>query len=491
MDRRLSVRGCLLLMCWGVGARRMSSHGEEDVSPVAIVAPLMVNSLDIRVDGESKSWLPMCHSSRWEKAWGGKNVAKLTPRCLKRNFAMTWDDLSSSAKNQPGVHVRPSGGARGFKSMTRVFGVNIWKKVLAKLTDLGLQQDETIIGHPYDWRLSVDQWKHTSFPILKGDIEQLVSKQHEKRAVVLAMSMGCPYFHMFLQWTGKEWNAKHIESFVPLDGPFNGAVSALQTVLQGFAASYDFSSLKVSCPNCTSDENQPVKTIPRYIGCFGAFGLGALFKRVRKVVDRPILKVMRTFPSVYWVMPKPDSTQSPPDDPVVAMVASGRAYRASEIPQLLADVGAGEQAVQMAAYAQKFPTFSDPGVPVHCIFAKNVQTPTVLQLSAGLKFKGVTAGFKIKGVVMGDGNRTVHASSLRVCERWASTVRTYELPNVLHGGGSMLSESADIIQAIVAHRKDFWSTWKAPVDHWAADNKLNKPLAGKDILVDKRRGPQA
>lgn len=199
----------------------------------------------------------------------------------------------------------------------------MWLPMISRLEEAGYKVDETLFGHPYDWRMSVHTWRDTSFKILQEDIEK-ASRMSRLRVVVTALSMGCPYATAFFAWAGKEWCKLYIQAFVPFNGGFTGSVNGMQSVMAGLIGS----SLPVqgSCPTCLprEGETQAVGISPLAILLGPALPVGSLLKRI----DHGIGNVINTCPSAYWMMPQVDYTQNPPADPVVISFPKGIPNRA-------------------------------------------------------------------------------------------------------------------------------------------------------------------
>lgn len=131
-----------------------------------------------------------------------------------------------------------------------------------------------------------------------------------------------------------------------------------------------------------------------------------------------------------------------------------KSYRASEAPELLRKIGRPEHAAMME-YALSQGTTSDPGVPVHCIISYNIQTFN--NLSVFVYPRGAQAN-----VTLDDGDGTVDFESLNVCTRWPSTVKTYRVEGVKHGGMLDVAQLVDILEAVAVGDDAKWKDWKEP-----------------------------
>eukprot|EP00928_Gymnodinium_smaydae_P011539 TRINITY_DN14246_c0_g2_i1.p1 TRINITY_DN14246_c0_g2~~TRINITY_DN14246_c0_g2_i1.p1 ORF type:complete len:617 (+),score=63.48 TRINITY_DN14246_c0_g2_i1:60-1910(+) len=305
------------------GTRRTANAGTPRY-PLVLVSPTMGDGFSVRVDPNSPSYRWWCHSPMWSSLKGSYDPSKNDPNCFHKTFGLKWDEDRRAGIAEPGVHVRPHGGYHGFDAMTRFFDTGDWDPVLRNVWQNSQNAGIKSVGHPYDWRLSVDQWRNLSFPQLRGDIENAVRSQ-KQRAVVVTSSMGSTYFHTFLQSVDPKWKDEHIEAFVPVNGPFNGAVSAVFTALAGLSPSYQMDSLNVTCPSCgpstpnaRSDEStldwlsSKASSMRRYVqGTQMAW------------MDKQYQKTLRSFPSLYFVMPKVDVSRTPHEDPVIVSFPNG------------------------------------------------------------------------------------------------------------------------------------------------------------------------
>eukprot|EP00811_Abedinium_folium_P032395 NODE_5444_length_1769_cov_13.975030.p1 GENE.NODE_5444_length_1769_cov_13.975030~~NODE_5444_length_1769_cov_13.975030.p1 ORF type:complete len:470 (+),score=103.32 NODE_5444_length_1769_cov_13.975030:2-1411(+) len=133
-----------------------------------------------------------------------------------------------------------------------------------------------------------------------------------------------------------------------------------------------------------------------------------------------------------------------------------KTYKASELPELLQQVGRQTNA-DMMRHALNTGTTADPGVPVHCIYSHNIQT-----IAAPLRF-ATTDALQASGYVQfDDGDGTVDLPSLEVCTRWPSTVKAYTFPDMVHASTLGIVELAELIEAIATNNDGYWRDWQSP-----------------------------
>ena len=96
-------------------------------------------------------------------------------------------------------------------------------------------QAGSMIGASYDWRLSPTllESRDQYFTKLMQQTEAMVAADPEHRpAVLVAFSLGCRIAKYFIHFChaqkGQEWVANNIAHFVPLGGPWLGAVQLMK-----------------------------------------------------------------------------------------------------------------------------------------------------------------------------------------------------------------------------------------------------------------------
>eukprot|EP00667_Euglena_gracilis_P005323 EG_transcript_5361 len=159
----------------------------------------------------------------------------LAPECWMQHMAL---DLATGMDPE-GRKLRP---AQGFEAADYFLpGYWIWGKLIENLALLGYDNNNMVLLS-YDWRLSLQALEERDlyFTRLQHTIELLVRRWKHK-AVVLGHSMGVSVFLYFLKWVesplggdgGRDWVARHIESFGNLAGPVLGVPKAVAALLSG------------------------------------------------------------------------------------------------------------------------------------------------------------------------------------------------------------------------------------------------------------------
>lgn len=514
-------------------------HGEDAVDsaegssrglhPIFWTAGFLQQAVDMK-QGEGEwelAWKPQSNDYRFTKI-----MLRLMPK-----FTLEWDEATQTARNEPGVEVRPHGGVKSFMAAGIFIGAPL-RKIIARLETFGYKEGESLVGHAYDWRLGVKGWQSTTYPLLKGDIEKAFEDASHRRIVLSSVSLGGLYFHAFLRWAGRPWVKKHIEAFVPFGGPWSGSTQNLQLVLSGPVSGQNLPSV---CPPCRPRSDN-----------FTSSPFENLAGGATMLAEASLKKVMRSLPTVYQLMPSMDHSKTPPEDRIVAAFPKGmpatacigvasaqwtfagcgagktlcghwlklgllgtqqcarcffpelkgencpndyewggqfrnlccqkhncittpRSFRASELPTLFRFLGYPDSASMLElAHEQKMS--KDPGVPVHCVVEHNLKTPTVVNLGADLA---------VGGVSLGDGDEVVERGSLEVCARWKSTKKVYRVQGVRHASSfKFLEEGLDILIAVATNNTEQWMAWKTPV--YTEDREGFSPLSSLLVQPQER-----
>jgi len=247
-----------------------------------------------------------------------------------------------------------------------------------------------------------------------------------------------------------------------VNSPFNGAAMALSAVLSGSVV--DTFTSTGECPTC---EPQVVDVPIKNSTVLDQFK-EVFTDLATDVLDGILAPIVRKWPSMYFMSPGVDHSTNPPTDPMLVSLVNGAQFRASQLPELLRQVGRHEEA-DLMEYAQSVHTTSDPGVPVHCFVSENIQSwttlafPTLDEMDSSI-------------VTLGNGDGTVEMSSQEVCERWSSTVKVYRMPAVPHAQGLTPSQFLDVLLAVATDKESAWRAWQSPnvvdVNPHAPDEQL-------------------
>lgn len=485
--------------------------------PVVFVGPLLGQTLEINNRRENS-----CSTKgNWSGLWLGEDMFEILKHptqipgyilCLPEALSVFFDAKNNITTPNDNVEVRPA-------APIDMMGGVVW----SHLKDAGYVEGESAAGHTYDWRLSVHDWEVQSFEQLRRKVEGLVHKAGGSKVVLTGISMAGPFTHRFLSWTrtmDPEWNRNFIHAFVPMGGPFNGAVQALLGTIGSLTGTF---ATEGSCPKCVPPKEEgPVAQNDTFINNLIRYALNSY-------VDTTLKDIAWSWPVMYWMSTGLDysySSGSPRDDPVLfspngkapaaclansqtatkcggtgtregwkfddpnfvnatecaecyksvsktcsagyqrayrgwiqnlcckVHTCSGKSYSPSELPDFLHKVDR-PGAASMMNYALTVDTTGDPGVPVHCIYGHNIQTHAFIRIEDEVD----PSNFH---VVFDDGDQTVDAKSLSVCERWSSTIKTYKFPGMKHSGALMEPLVAKLVVGIVLENDAVWQDWTDP-----------------------------
>jgi hypothetical protein len=180
------------------------------------------------------------------------------------------------------------------------------------------------------------------------------------------------------QFVDQEWKDHYIHSWFSLSGVFNGFAQTFHNLVFGRSAILGF----------------------------------PMFEQT------DVRDAYRSWPSASWLIPKPIY-----GDNRVILETPTRQYRLSDVPDLLH----GDQK-EMYLLSFQYNVTADPGVPVHCFFARNHETP--IGYKTNVEFDR-EAYYSREGIeveeVYGPGDNTADEASLSLCMNWKSTVSLKEV----------------------------------------------------------------
>lgn len=353
--------------------RQHVARGSSSRNPVIFIPPLLGDQLELKVN----SWFPgrhwWCwHASRsWSRLW--LNAWYLFPgqfKCFAEYARVEFDATTGRSSQPPGWDVRPRPGFESAMALMSGNRTAVYAGLADSLRQLGWVEGEDLLAHLYDWRLSPTDWAAPggAFETLQQQVDAAVATTGHK-AVVVCLSMGCPYFSAFLEsrQATAGWAEGHIERFVTLSGIWGGA---------------------------------PVAALGLVSGIWG--DVDKLFR------SQEWLDLLRHLPSLSWLLP---SEAVYPNQTIVASSQLQRSFTPDQLGDLLRLAGA-TQAADVWQTARKFPAVSAPGVPTVCLHGAQVPTANFASYS--------TPDFSGNPMIKyADGDGTVPLASISWCGRWA------------------------------------------------------------------------
>jgi len=184
--------------------------------------------------------------------------------------------------------------------------------------------------------------------------------------VIVSHSMGGLQTLHFLTQQTQAWKDEHIREWVAISAPYGGANLELRDFVSG------------------DNQGLPVKSLT-------------------------IRVTQRTSQTNVWLLPVPRWHDNTP-----IVTTPSRNYSAQDYTSFFRDIGY-EDGLKVYKQVEQLPNrdMPPPGVQVRCLYSTGVDTPMSFDYPEGLDSPKVV-------VRHGDGDGTVVAGSLKLCETWAS-----------------------------------------------------------------------
>lgn len=517
--------------------------------PVILSGPMLGQSLQVKNTG---SEFTCGTGDLWRKFWIDDDMKNpYYAMCMLHSLKVHWDSKLNTSSSPEDISVEPLGGFKdSWLSVVSFPGLN-YTGFFTLLENKGYEKQKTILVHGYDWRLCVNDWQRDSFPHLRNLVEKVVIETGS-RAVLTGLSLAGPYLHSFLTYMrttqGAEWANRHIHAFVPVGGPWNGAVMDTASVIASAVATFSSAG---SCPSCAPVVHENSVSASNKHGLLSQLG-DWLDEKVMALADDILNSLTRNLPVFYFASTGVDYSNGMATDPVVVNVVNGAApkacvndfssecgenttrdnwdlssmalhqaecaecnwvYKSKECGKGFKNFGntgwfqkqccKRHSCAQVTYRASQLPELlrklgRDEGASM-MEYAQTVGTtgdpgvPVFCIYSHNVRsFQGLSISslknIEDVSVILGNGDGTVDAASLAVCKNWKSTKKVFELPNIVHGGYFNVKQVGEIIVAVATNDDKFLQDWIAPsaLDITAySDSLLNKSLAPFSLWVDQ------
>jgi len=225
-------------------------------------------------------------------------------------------------------------------------------------------------------------------------IEDTYTINGNKRVAAVSLSMGSPYFMLFLnQFVTQNWKDKFIHSFTSLSGPFGGSSFAISSVV----------SLQPVLPSSVVD---PIS----------------------------VREMLQTWGSLAFLFPTEQVFGNK-----TFVTTPLKEYSSRNFAEMMEDAQANTVTAMLNNTA-KLRSFKAPGVMMNCIYGYNISTLDTMDF--------LTPDFTVFQNSTSDGDGTVLEASLRLCDSWVGKqeqpIKVYRIPNMLHGDAVMNSEALKI-----------------------------------------------
>ncbi|XP_046822523.1 phospholipase A2 group XV-like isoform X1 [Vespa crabro] len=290
--------------------------------------------------------------------------------CWIDNMKLIYDNVTRTTRNQDGVDIRIPGWGDPFVveylDPSKASPGAYFKDIGSMLVDdLGYIRNISLRGAPYDFRKGPNE-NGEYFVKLKSLIEETYSINNNIPITLIAHSMGGPMALIFLQSQTQTWKNKYINSLITLAGVWGGSVKAIKV----FAIGDD---------------------------------LGAYLLRESILKDEQI-----TSPSLGWLLPSKLFWK----ENEVLVETENKNYTLTNLQDFLIDINV-PNGWEFRKDNEKYQlNFTPPGVVMHCLYGKQIDTLERLYYKPGTSIDGRPQ------LITGDGDGTVNLRSLEGCLHW-------------------------------------------------------------------------
>ncbi|ERL85318.1 phospholipase A2 group XV [Dendroctonus ponderosae] len=324
--------------------------------------------------------------------------------CWIDNIKLTYDNVTRTTRNPPGVDIR----VPGFGTSETVEWIDpshavtgsYFKDIANTLVSMGYTRNVSIRGAPYDFRRGPNE-NQDYFVQLKKLIEDTYEANNQTSVMLIVHSMGGPMSLFFLNQQAQSWKDKYIKRLVALSGAWGGSVKAIKVYAMG-------------------DD-------------LGSYVLRPSVMRPQQISQ----------PSTAWLLPSPLFWK--PDE--VLVVTDKKNYSLANLQQFFQGISfpdGWEMRKDIEPYQQHF---KPPGVEVHCLYGSGVNTVEQLQYKPGTWLDGTPS------LIYGDGDGTVNIRSLEGCKHWQPLqkpkVFCQPFPNTDHMGILRSNQSQEYIAGLI------------------------------------------
>lgn len=338
------------------------------LGPVVIVPGDGSNQLEAKLDKPSTVAWYCDKKADWFRLWLDTASLLAGTTCWADNIRLLYDEEHDVLSNNAGVETRVPdfGGTSAFEELDPSVPGHLtaaFLKMVQGMVSAGYVRNSTLRGAPYDFRYAPSSSVGAEYmENLKMLIEETV-KATGSRVSLISHSMGCLQTLYLLNHQSQAWKDEFIERWIPLSGPWAGSAQLMRLHASG------------------DDEGLPVKALK-------------------------IREEQRSYETNFWLAPVANEW----GDTTLVSTPS-RNYSALQYDSFFEDIGfsAGKKLMQRVANLTS--AVQAPGVDVVCMYSLGEDTP--------VQFKYDAEGFdKQPQTINGDGDGTVNAASLALCERW-------------------------------------------------------------------------
>lgn len=384
---------------WLLAASLLLRAATAAKPPVIIVPGLEGSQLEAKLD-KKETVSPFCaKKSDWFRLWMNVPDILFKSKCWVDNVRLAYNQKNNSIFNAPGVETRVPywGSTEGFEELNPY--TPAFKTMVQKMVSLGLEKNKTLRGAPYDFRYAPSSRVGADFILRLKELVEETYNSTGRRVSLVSHSMGCLEVLYLLNNQSQEWKDKYVEKWIPMSGPYGGAAEPMRCHASG--------------------DNEGFPTV------------STLLAR----------REQRTYETNHWLLPVPQYWGD-----AVLVSSPERNYTAHDLDDFFDDVGFPAGKWLRRRTQNLTSRVEAPGVDVVCMYSMGVPTAESFAYGPG-GFDDVTPT-----IVNGEGDGTVNAVSLKLCERWTQkgaqtrSARTRVFSKITHTG--MVTDEV-VIQALL------------------------------------------
>jgi pimeloyl-ACP methyl ester carboxylesterase len=351
----------------------------KDLSPIVIVPGDGSNQLEARLNKPS-TVSPLCHKkSDWYRLWLDSSQLLIATSCWSDNIKLLYNEASDTLSNNYGVETRVPdfGGTSSFEELDPAVPLHLsaaFRQMVEKLVGQGYQRNISLRGAPYDFRYAPSSLVGAKYT---DDLKQLIEETFHinggRKVTLISHSMGCLQALYLLQSQSQSWKDTFVELWIPIAGAFAGAAKEMRLHASG--------------------DNQGLPVSPKLI-----------------------IEEQRSYETNFWLAPVPSVFKDK-----VLVTSPSRNYTAQDYDDFFVDIKypVGRKLMKRVAGLTGPTLANHPGVKVHCLHSLGVPTPERFVYSS-------SDWSQNPQVINGDGDGTVNAWSLQICEGWKEHVAALE-----------------------------------------------------------------
>lgn len=217
----------------------------EGLSPVVLVPGVCGSVFRAKLAGATRPHWWCDANADWFVTW--LNIKELAPGqkdCTLARLMSTFDAASGNYSDAAGVTLDSSvdfGGVGGIAELDPgISATKYFKPMIEHLVGKGYVVGGNLHGAPYDWRMAPDghagayqAYGGSYYLRLRALIESTFSSNNNTKVHILSHSLGGPTILAFLNRQTAAWKDQYIRSFIPISGPWGGAVELLEADISG------------------------------------------------------------------------------------------------------------------------------------------------------------------------------------------------------------------------------------------------------------------